>query len=307
MYKKRHILFCLTFCLTLIGYSQGKLDVVKNVIQSGDYEKAKELITEMVNDSSFNTRPDVWFWDGYITKNLYKKSEKGNAKSPLRLEAIASIRKSKAFDTDSSELAPQRKAIIKYLSQTIYNDVVRSIAPSGSVGSVSDASLDVAAENFQLYTELKKELTPNVNLTKKEIQFNLVMGQNYMKKFESEGDRNRSYFEKAEKQFSAIIKLDSNHFKANYNIAILHYNDAVYIINNMDYDADIDQLNENIELSSKMFLTALPYMIRAHHLDPNKKEALKGLSGIYWSLNEPERSELYKKEYEKMMDNSEND
>ncbi|MCB0803891.1 MAG: hypothetical protein KDB74_12400, partial [Flavobacteriales bacterium] len=47
-----------------------------------------------------------------------------------------------------------------------------------------------------------------------------------------------------------------------------------------------------------LFRKSLPYMKKAYDLNPTRKETLIGLQGIYFSLNDMPKSELFKKELE---------
>ena len=70
------------------------------------------------------------------------------------------------------------------------------------------------------------------------------------------------------------------------NLAILYYNQAVYIINQMDYDADLNKLNAAQDTSIHLAMQSLPFMQKTYQLDPKKKDAVKGLEGIYYLLHD---------------------
>ena len=104
--------------------------------------------------------------------------------------------------------------------------------------------------------------------------------------------------EKIEALYLEVLAMDSNNVSANYNLGILYYNQAVAIIEHMDYDMALVKLYEIQEECINLFLKSLPYMRKAYELNPTRKETLIGLSGIYFSLNEIEMSEQYKQELE---------
>jgi hypothetical protein len=86
-------------------------------------------------------------------------------------------------------------------------------------------------------------------------------------------------------------------------MGILYYNSAVNIIKSMDNEVDLITLdliqNETVEL----FRYALPYMQKAFVLNPKRVETLTGLAGIYFSLNEFEKSEEINKQLENLKKN----
>jgi ABC-type multidrug transport system ATPase subunit len=51
-------------------------------------------------------------------------------------------------------------------------------------------------------------------------------------------------------------------------------------------------------VSRELFTRALPYMLKAYEMNPKRKETLLGLEGIYYSLQDNEKSEEYRRQYE---------
>ena len=109
------------------------------------------------------------------------------------------------------------------------------------------------------------------------------------------------FIEKAKVVYKGIIAKDANHKRANYNLALLYYNKAVNLMNNMDDDDDdIFALNDVQDQCIGLFNQSLPYFLNAHNLDPNNTEVLIGLSAVYWSLNNMEKSEEFKAKLEEI-------
>jgi hypothetical protein len=63
----------------------------------------------------------------------------------------------------------------------------------------------------------------------------------------------------------------------------------------MDYELPFEELFAVQERVMELFTKALPYMLKAYELDPTRKTTLQGLSGIYFGLNDIEKSEYYQK------------
>ena len=83
-------------------------------------------------------------------------------------------------------------------------------------------------------------------------------------------------------------------------MGILFYNQAVQLITQSDIDIDIVALNDLQDNSIKLFRESLPFMEKAYQLDPKRKETLLGLSGVYFSLNDKEKSDLYKQKLQEI-------
>jgi hypothetical protein len=80
----------------------------------------------------------------------------------------------------------------------------------------------------------------------------------------------------------------------------LYYNQGVNLITQSDYDIDIVALNDIQESSKKLFVDALPYMQKAYEIKPTDRDVLLGLSGIYFSLNEKEKSDFFKQKLQQL-------
>ena len=104
----------------------------------------------------------------------------------------------------------------------------------------------------------------------------------------------------AKASYNKVLAIDPNNISANYNMGILYYNQAVHLINQSDYDLDIVALNDVQDNSINLFKSSLPFMEKAYSLDPNRRETLLGLSGIYFSLNEKEKSNEFKQKLEQI-------
>ena len=101
---------------------------------------------------------------------------------------------------------------------------------------------------------------------------------------------------KAKSYFERVLTLDENNLNGNYNIGILYYNKAVNIINGTDYDIDLVALSDIQDTSITLFMQSLPFMETAVKLEPENENTLIGLSGIYFALNEHEKSEEIKQQ-----------
>ncbi len=143
-------------------------------------------------------------------------------------------------------------------------------------------------------TELETELRKAITLNPEDLEYRVTLALLYEKKAEVDRQNAQTYTDEAEKVYIGIIEKDPNHMRANYNLALLYYNHAVNIMNNMDDDDDdIFALNDIQEQCIQLFKKSLPYFNKAHELDPNNTEVLMGLGGVHFSLNDMEKSEMY--------------
>lgn len=100
-------------------------------------------------------------------------------------------------------------------------------------------------------------------------------------------------------KYEALKKQDVTNaqFIENYNKGIEHYNKAVTMIRK-EHDRNIDELQSLQKEVTDELKLAKPYLEKAHNILPDNEDALKGLYGISFGLNDKESSEKYKKELE---------
>ena len=289
---KRTLIFGLLLLLAVISNAQqDKVNAAYTFLQQGDLESAKTAINIAVNSPETSNDAQAWYIRGFVYKTIYNKEEKGNRQSPSRLEALSSFRKSFAIDT-TEENAQENKKNIKYLATTLYND---------AAASLDSIDFKIAVENFEKFREYYLLVDPSQeNFLQNDIKFLLALASVYTQIFESDRKGKVEYLTLAKSTYNKVLLLDPDNISANYNMGILYYNQAVNLINQSDYDIDIVALDDVQDNSIKLFRESLPFMEKAYSLDPNRKETLLGLSGIYFSLNEKEKSNMFKQKLEEI-------
>jgi hypothetical protein len=251
-------------------------------VEAGDFEKAKTEIDAAVLNEATSTDSYAWYVKGFVYKELYKKNEKSNPLSPLRNEAIAALKKSMELDT-KGENVNEYKQTLKFLATTLNNDAANSINANNP---------EAAQKAFEKYKETMLLIDPQTDLKPKSIEFLLALASMLNNQYQAEQDSAKKEFKflGVRNMYQEVLKLDANNVSANYNLGILYYNKAVNIINSLDYDMDMFALMEIQDNCVAIFKQSLPFMEKALALDPNRIETLRGLEGIYISLNEFEKS-----------------
>ncbi|MBA3706411.1 MAG: hypothetical protein H0W84_11105 [Bacteroidetes bacterium] len=226
----------------------------------------------------------AWVIRAFIYKTIYNERERTNTDSPARLEAVRSFKKTLSLATLPEEIQQATNGI-KYVISTFYNDASDNL--DGIHYKTAIAMFDKYKEYYPLVD------TSKINLQKKDVDFLLALASVYTEKFKT--DKTKTDFLNLTKStYIKILMLDPNNIGANYNMGILYYNQAVDLINQSDYDLDIVALSDIQDNSITLFKESLPFMEKAYSFDPNRKETLLGLSGIYFSLNEFEKSNVIK-------------
>jgi tetratricopeptide (TPR) repeat protein len=255
------------------------------LIQAGQVVEAKLAIDSAFADEGTKQDPEAWYIKGFIYKEVYKKQDAGSRSMENRLIAVDAFKKSMELDKENQKLEENKKNL-RIIANSYYND---------AAALLPDTASHQRAQAF--YGEFKKAMAladPGYNFQKKDIEFKLFQAQIYSKQYDVNRKVGDHFLEKAKTLYNEVLGLDSNNFSANYNLGILYYNQAVNIINEMDYDVDIFELGNTQDQTLVLFKKSLPYMQKAYNLDPSKRETLIGLAGIYYSLNEDEKSKAFK-------------
>jgi len=106
--------------------------------------------------------------------------------------------------------------------------------------------------------------------------------------------------DKAIESYLKTVELDPNHFDAYYNLGAIYYNKAAAKIedaNNVDPD-DFKKYKSVKAEADVFFKQALPYLEKAHTINPKDMATMQSLKLIYYRTGELEKSEAMKKEME---------
>lgn len=290
-FKRTIILTLMLLVAMWSNAQQSKVNAAYTFLQQGQLDSAKATIDAAVVHPETSNDGQAWYLRGFVYKSIYNQKEKADRQSIARIEALNSFKKSLSVDT-SQENVQENIKNIKYLATTLYND---------AGASLDAVDYKIAIDNFNKFLQYYAlvDNSPE-NLKQKNIDFNLAIASVYSKIFESDRKGKIEFLNLAKGAFNKVLELDPNNISANYNMGILYYNQAVNLINQSDYDLDIVALSDIQDNSIKLFKESLPFMEKAYSLDPKRKETLLGLSGIYFSLNEFDKSNMFKQKLEEI-------
>ena len=258
--------------------------------KSGELQKAKELIDDVVGQERYAQRSDAWLIRGYIYMNVFKDVDKADAVAKSRDVALESLYNAVQYDEENKNRDNAYDAF-NYLTTTLFNDAARSL---------NEMNDKLALTLFNKYVAAEKRLYPDKDLTEKTIEFKNALGTLYTKKIRQE--KNLDWFDMAIETYEEVLVMDPDNYGANYNMATLYYNRGVQNIFTISPENDIPSIKEIQFASKEFFILSMPYMLKAHELRPERKETLIGLEGIYYSLQDIKKSEYYRSLYEKILE-----
>lgn len=288
----KHTITTLICALAFASVAVAQADLLTQAnkkYREGDLKGARVLVDQAVKDPALAAQAEVWVLRGFIYKDLYKGAAEKGEGGNLRDEAMASLFAGIAADSTNQYTGSSRPAYF-FLAKTIYNDAVRAL------GGLEP---EQAKTFFGKYKEAVVRMVPDTVLKAQDIDFGNALGTVYVKLFNQDRQRLDRY-DQAVSTYKQVLAMDSSNYGANYNLATLYYNRGVYNIQRISADNDIPSLQQIQEASREFFTQALPYMLKAHLMKPNRKETILGLEGIPYSLQDEEQSRHYRHLYEEL-------
>lgn len=91
-------------------------------------------------------------------------------------------------------------------------------------------------------------------------------------------------FEEAKSTYLKCLEIDSVYYNAAFNLGVLHYNKAVKMYDELVNISDNQEYEKARVIADDMFKAAIPYMEKAHEIDPATREPLETLKTLYLRL-----------------------
>jgi hypothetical protein len=300
--KVLHFKITLIFVLLVAPFGakaqQDKMFAAYTFLKQGNLDSAKILIDMVVLNPETANSADAWNIRAFLYKEIYNKREKSNVNSPARVEAMTSFKKLISIDVNQKADGNTMQGV-KYLINSYNTNVVDNL---------DTINYKIAIDIFEKYKEYYPIAdTSQTNLQKRNIEFLMALASVYTELVKTNKTK-PEYLAFAKSTYLKVLQLEPNNIGANYNMGVLYYNQAVTLITQQDFDLDLVALSQIQDNSILLFKQALPFMEKANNLinetssaeDPRRKETLRGLSGIYFSLNEPEMSNKFKQKLEEI-------
>ena len=255
--------------------------------QAGDLAAARTLIDRAAQQPELAADAGVWLLRGFIYKDLFKSNTWGAAADSLRDTALSSLSTCLARDSSNTYGKDARQAY-DYLAKTFYNDAAKAL---------NDDDPEHATQLYAKHKETTLFLDPGHDFAVRDAEFYNALGTVFTKRYNL-GLEDTTWFDKAVRVYEQVLRGDKENYGANYNLATLYYNRGVYNIRRITPENDIPSIQDIQRVSRSLFTLALPYMLKAYEMNPTRKETLLGLEGIYYSLQDNEKSEEFRRQYE---------
>lgn len=91
-------------------------------------------------------------------------------------------------------------------------------------------------------------------------------------------------FPNAEKSYKTCLDMNPKFFDAAYNLGVLYFNNAVKIYEEASKISDNTEFEKKQKQGDDMLMNAVPYMEKAHELDPTDRSSLETLKTVFYRL-----------------------
>ena len=289
----KHAFFLLFILLGFAnaGLAQVNAQVAKaaELCAEKKYDEALAQIDEGFKSNDLNSDPNAWYVKGFILKELYKQKEANQRQSNYRYRSVAALKKAREFDANL-EFASNIDAALQFIAFTYFNDAL-----------LRSAEMDSESENepidlYKKFEELYKG--SEAELKDLKVEFNSKMAEGHYRNWIKNTEDNHHYALCLE-YYSKVLAVDNRNCTANLNLAIVNYNQGVYMIRKIGAQTDMMDLISIQDESVKKFKSAIPYAQQAFASCTPSPTNYKVLMFVNRALGREEEFLRLKKESEK--------
>lgn len=255
------------------------------LLQQGNADSALVQINKHFSQPGTANDGFGYLIKGQIYKDLYKKHSPTEPLTFYLDSSFAALKLAQKYATDSSQQVSIRRTLL-FVASKYYNSAAERI---------DSANVDKAQKCYEKYRIITLHTDPKANLKQSDIEFYLALETLYEDIYNRNkgGDKAEPYFKLAEELLNKIIVLDPNNYAAHYRLSLLYWNKGVDIILAMPLDASIPETELKQEEALQWFLKGLPHAEQAYQINPKRVETLIVLSGIYYVMNDFEKSKFF--------------
>jgi hypothetical protein len=276
-------------CLSLVsltGYGQQYTAKAYEFYQAKQFDSARVwLDSAVVSPERFNSQ--TWQLRGLVYRKL--ESDVNMNYRDISIESFVQAR-----NVDST--GTYKEKIDGYLYNTIiryYND---------AVVNMNEGKLDDSEASYVAYKDkYKKYVDTGFDFKKNDIEYYNALGGNYLKLVQQlEGEEKAKQVAKGVHYFEIVLEHDPNQFMPNFNVGIMYYNQGADLIMNMDPLTPMEDVPAIEAKAQQGFENALPYLLKANTLEPERKDVIEAITGCYYGLWGAESEDYIK--YQTLLD-----
>ncbi|MGM0550180.1 MAG: tetratricopeptide repeat protein [Bacteroidota bacterium] len=277
------------------AYNMEGSGVLQTSIDANLISMSNEVLNEAIEAYNENKFEKAY---KYFTKTLEIK------KMPVFGEGIdTAIMYNAAI---AAQRAGNLEGAIKYYKQSAehgYGEATTYILLKEAQLKTGDttAAVETIKEGFEKYPKNKDMLGTLINYYLLESD-NAEEALRYLEVARKQEPENAAYYsaeasiydkmgkkEKAIEYYKKAIEINPELFEAQYNLGVIFYNDAVEASNEANEIKDNEAYQKARAEVNKMFKEALPYIEKAHELQPEERSIMTTLKTLYYRLKMEEK------------------
>lgn len=226
---------------------------------------------------SWTTRAAIYF-------EIYKRNDKFKLNSALRDTIITSLRQSNSLKPDSTNAQYNKKLLIN-LAQGYYNLNIRLLQDSGD----AERSL----EAYTRYKALFKEVDPKADFRSRDIEYFLAVSTVFNDKYSK--DSSEKSLQNSMNAYQRVLQIDPENRSANLGIGLLHYNKAAALVKQLEYGADLEQIEALQDNVVNLAKQSEQYILVVYNHNNRDPKAVEALYYVYRMLFDKVKHEDFKK------------
>ncbi len=249
------------------------------------YDLARADIDEAVLNRKGSENPMAWHIRGFVYKDIFIHKDVMNPHSESRDIAVESLQRSIFLDGEGKFYENNQRAL-KYLATSYWNDA-SEIINNPNIQTVGDAT-----DYFEKFQAVYDQLIPDSSYLKRDVDFYLALATALRRIYESDRAANEEYWLQSNNYLKKVLELDPQNFDANYSLGVSYYNKGAHSLEKLP-EIEIFDIYRVQGESIRSIQGALPFMIKAYEINPERIEAIKGLKWIHFNLHQYEESDKY--------------
>lgn len=123
-------------------------------------------------------------------------------------------------------------------------------------------------------------------------------GNMYEKRAEMDKENKTAHIESAKADYNKAIELDPTYFDAYYNLGAMIYNQAVAYMDVVNEIKDNQKYAKEKAIADEIFKSSLPFLEKAHELNPTDKSTMISLKELYVRTSNMEKYNEIKQKLE---------
>ncbi|PBQ33343.1 hypothetical protein CNR22_16680 [Sphingobacteriaceae bacterium] len=256
----------------------------------GSIESAAKAIDSVIVNPQTKKDYVSWTTRAFIYFQIYKANDKQKLNSSYRDTIINSLIVSNSLQPDSSYLV-QNNSLLTNLAKNYFN-ISRTLLQDSM-----DADRSIIA--YGRYKSISRLVDPSMDFKTDDIKYYLALGSQYSAVFIKDNNDAKSQ-EIAKVALLKVLELQPENPTANINIGLMYYNQAVNLSKSLDYGADFSQIDIVQENMVKLAKQSEQFIYKVYANDNKNLKAIEALYYIYRMLNEPAKSDDFKKKGEEL-------